>query len=398
MYKIAVITPYYKEPVSLLQQCHSSVINQRVNASVTHFLIADGYPSDEAKTWHVEHIILTKSHDDNGNTPRGLGSLRAKECDYDFIAYLDADNWFHENHLQSMLDKWIETKCDVICSYRTYHQINGKEILIEEPDENSFYHVDTSCFFIHKNGFDIMDVWLKMPKRLSPVCDRIFFAAIKWKNHTIAFTKLRTVAFRSQYIFQYIFGRIKTNYKLKPLDCLKPALDYLITRQGIKETKLSLGFYPLSYLKSRNIIFVSDFNSELSAIATIYLTALCTRRFIPYRAYIKLNQHEYPFANCLAKEMGLPEIDPKKNKRINEYQTNQSPKINYIVMLCEKDSKKQKIVFSGNPKIIFWEFSKFNGLDGNEENDIMNFRSQALEVESKIKCFFSLTDEELDAL
>ena len=395
--KIAVITPYYKEPIEFLRKCHESVLSQDIK--VDHFFIADGFPNAQLMNWDIKHISLSEAHKDNGNTPRGIGALLASAEGYDFITFLDADNWFHPSHIHSMVELWKRTQADVCCSFTSIHTLDGAEMIgLQASDQLTFQHVDTSCFFIHKNGFDIMDVWLKMPKRLSPVCDRIFFAAIKWKNHTIAFTKLRTVAFRSQYIFQYIFGRIKTNYKLKPLDCLKPALDYLITRQGIKETKLSLGFYPLSYLKSRNIIFVSDFNSELSAIATIYLTALCTRRFIPYRAYIKLNQHEYPFANCLAKEMGLPEIDPKKNKRINEYQTNQSPKINYIVMLCEKDSKKQKIVFSGNPKIIFWEFSKFNGLDGNEENDIMNFRSQALEVESKIKCFFSLTDEELDAL
>lgn len=397
MYKIAVITPYYKESVSLLQQCHTSVTNQIVNASVTHFLIADGYPLDEIKSWHIEHMILPQSHDDNGNTPRGLGSLRAKESGYDFIAYLDADNWFHENHLQSMFDKWLETKSNVICSYRTYHQINGEEISIEEIDENSFYHVDTSCFFIHKNAFDIIDVWLKMPKRLSPLCDRIFFAAIKWKDHSIAFTKLRTVAFRSQYKFHYIFGQIKTNHKLKPLDCLKPAFDYLVSREGIAITKLSLGFHPSTYLKSRNILFVSDFNSELSAIATIYLSALCTR-FIPQRAYLEPHHREYHLANCLAREKGLPEIDTKKNKWIDDYQTSKSPPIDYIFLICHANSKKMNILLPGNPKIIFWELSQFEDLDGNEVDSALKFKSQALEIELRIKHFFSLTDYQIDAL
>jgi glycosyltransferase involved in cell wall biosynthesis len=154
MKKIAVITPYYKEPLEVLKKCHESVMSQSISA--THFFIADGFPREELTQWNIKHISLAQGHDDNGDTPRGIGGLLADVEGYDFVAYLDADNWFHENHLQSMLDKWIETKSDVICSFRTYHQINGEEILVEEPDENSFYHVDTSCFFIHKNAFDII--------------------------------------------------------------------------------------------------------------------------------------------------------------------------------------------------------------------------------------------------
>src|SRR5271170_4341899 len=100
-YRIAVITPYYKEPLAMLRHCHESVLAQDVGAD--HFLIADGFPSVDFTDAHVKHIALPHAHSDNGNTPRGVGSLLADAEGYDFIAFLDADNWFHPGHLSSLI-------------------------------------------------------------------------------------------------------------------------------------------------------------------------------------------------------------------------------------------------------------------------------------------------------
>ena len=42
--KIAVITPYYKEPLDVLEECHASVRSQ--GDHVTHFMIADGHATE----------------------------------------------------------------------------------------------------------------------------------------------------------------------------------------------------------------------------------------------------------------------------------------------------------------------------------------------------------------
>lgn len=91
--RIAVITPYYKEPVELLKQCHDSVMAQGVDA--THFMVADGHPLAEVADWPIEHVVLNRAHADYGNTPRGLGGALARSQDFDFVTYLDADNWYH---------------------------------------------------------------------------------------------------------------------------------------------------------------------------------------------------------------------------------------------------------------------------------------------------------------
>jgi hypothetical protein len=75
--KIAIITPYFKESLDILEQCYNSVLSQEVNTD--HYFIADGFPRNEINSWKVKHIILEKSHNDNGNTPRGIGSKTANQ-------------------------------------------------------------------------------------------------------------------------------------------------------------------------------------------------------------------------------------------------------------------------------------------------------------------------------
>lgn len=245
--KIAIITPYCKESVDQIKECHLSVISQKVDADITHFLIADGFPLDEINSWDAKHIILSDCHNDFGNTPRGIGGLLADTEGYDFISYLDADNWFHENHLNSMLEEWVKNKNPIICCFRSFHKVNGEELLINESDENALMHVDTSCFLINRISFDILDIWLKTPKKLCGICDRVFYAAIKWKEYKISFTKKRSVAYRTRYKIHYK-NQDTSNLDLKSTDEIRKSFEYLITSEGISDCINSIKFWPKTYL------------------------------------------------------------------------------------------------------------------------------------------------------
>jgi glycosyltransferase involved in cell wall biosynthesis len=240
--KIAIITPYFKESLDVLEQNYKSVIDQDLNTD--HYFIADGYPLDAISKWKVKHIILDKSHDDNGNTPRGVGSKKVRELNYDFIAYLDADNWFHKNHLKSLINLYNDAKVNICCSKRTFHHMNGKELYISEMPEDEFEHVDTSCFLIHNSAFELTKIWEKMPKILSPICDRIFYKSIFiHKKYSIAFSNLRTVAFRSQYLSHYKSANEQPPKNLKGL-VGRESYEWLKTEIGKKISKETLGFWP----------------------------------------------------------------------------------------------------------------------------------------------------------
>ena len=240
--KIAVITPYYKEPTSMLKQCHASV--KADGADVTHFFIADGFPNKELDKWAVRHIRLPVAHADNGNTPRGIGGLLAEVEGFDFIAYLDADNWFHPGHLDSLLELYKETKADVCCSTRTYHQLDGSLLAgVKEPDEVNLRHVDTSCFLLNRSAFGVLPLWLKMPRPLSPVCDRVFLLALKNRRLVFAHSMRPTVAFRSQYKYHYDLAGVPPPKDAK-FNIWTDANAWITSPKGIEETVQSLGFYP----------------------------------------------------------------------------------------------------------------------------------------------------------
>jgi len=241
--KIAVITPYYKEPLAFLRKCHESVLSQGVE--VDHFFVSDGFPNPELMNWNIKHISLSQSHQDNGNTPRGIGATLASAEGYDFITFLDADNWFHPNHINSMIELWEKTQADVCCSFTSMHTLDGDEMVgLQVSDQLTFQHVDTSCYFMHRNAFSALSIWLDMPKILSPVCDRIFFAGLKHKKYKLAFTQQKSVAFRSQYKADYLAARLQPPSNAKE-NVTDEAEQYLLSLNGVRETVSKLGFYPL---------------------------------------------------------------------------------------------------------------------------------------------------------
>lgn len=242
MTRIAVITPYYREGSEVLQRCHESVVSQRVD--VDHFLVADGFPNLGVAHWRAKHVVLPVAHGDNGNTPRGIGGLLASAEGYEYIAYLDADNWYHPDHLQTLLALHGSTSADVCCSLRTFHQLNGEEMPVRELDEDEYRHVDTSCVFLHRSAFDCLSLWLQMPKQLSPLCDRVFMQGLIQKRCRFAFSGKRTVAFRSQYRAHYVAAGLPPPSGCKDDVATEPRR-WLHTSEGARETARRLGFFPL---------------------------------------------------------------------------------------------------------------------------------------------------------
>jgi glycosyltransferase involved in cell wall biosynthesis len=250
--RIAVITPYYNEPDEYFSTCYSSVKSQQIPAD--HFFIADGHPSRWFDDKEVKHVALHRCHYDNGNTPRGIGSLLAIGDGYEFIALLDVDNWYHPEHLETMLELHERSDAPICCAWRTFHTYDGAPLKVSERDENNLSHVDTSCFFIHRSAFDILRLWLAMPKEVSPIGDRIFLASIKDRRLKVAHTLKRTVAFRSQYAIHYRVAGINPTMLLKPDTVLDSSFAYLQSDRGRSHMEAILGFAPFAAIKSPQLV------------------------------------------------------------------------------------------------------------------------------------------------
>ena len=199
--RVAVVTPYYSESLDVLQRCHESVKAQ--NYSCSHILVADGNPNSAVSGWPVEHITLPRAHADNGNTPRAIGSLMAMNQNYDAIAYLDADNWFHSTHIAAMVGLHRKTGALVCTASRNLHRLDGSLMGADLHESDGETHVDTSCLFITKGAFEILPLWAMMPRALAPICDRVFWQAIRGRGFSRAHLKDPTVAFSTQYKVHY---------------------------------------------------------------------------------------------------------------------------------------------------------------------------------------------------
>lgn len=191
--KVAVITPYYKESLDILTKCHASVLKQTYKC--THILVADGNVNSEMDNWNADHIKLPKSHNDIGSTPRLIGCYHAIGLGYDAVAFLDADNWFDEKHIESLVSLYQSTQASFLYSNRYLCRLDDSII---KTDEQIFppKFVDTNCMMFTSSGFHILHKWVLMPSYGHLIGDRVMTFYIKESGVKIAYTELPTVYYR----------------------------------------------------------------------------------------------------------------------------------------------------------------------------------------------------------
>lgn len=247
MPRIAVVTPYHREPLEMLARCHESVLAQQPLAD--HIMVADGFARPEVASWNVNHVVLPQEHADYGCTPRGLGSMLADAEGYDFVAYLDADNWFLPGHLASLLELHRQTGSPVCTSFRAFYGPGGESLPVTEQEEDSLQHVDTNCFLIARAAFRTFPVWLQLPRQITALCDRVFLGALLNERFAISSTRKRTVGYRTLHELHYAKAGLQPPEGAKPGTLLRPGYDWLLTKEGVDESVRRLGFWPLSYIQ-----------------------------------------------------------------------------------------------------------------------------------------------------
>ena len=241
MLRVAVVTPYHVESDAVLMQCHDSVLRQTVPCH--HVLVADGHPRAlfDASP-RTMHVALREANDDNGNTPRTIGGMLARQRGFDAIVYLDADNWFDPNHIELMLAGHRSSGHPLVACKRTFRDLDGEALPITEHEEEAHRHVDTSCWMIARPAFGLLTSWL-MPKPLSPVCDRIFFHAVLHARLAITAAACRTVHFRTRYAIHYeAAGRVAPPGSKAIGDSVRAANAYLASPRGAAAFARDLGF------------------------------------------------------------------------------------------------------------------------------------------------------------
>ena len=198
--RVAVLTPYFQEPLRVLRRCHHSVRNQTIKCS--HIFVADGYARDELDAWDIRHLRLSVPNRDYGDTPRRLAGEVAMEEKFDAVLYLDADNWLRPRHAESLLALSLQRGAPICHSARTLHRPDQSVMpLLQQGDNHE--HVDTSCIFVASSAFDLLSVWGCWPTELSPIDDRMFWHAIKARGLLCAFTGALTTCYEATHLGFY---------------------------------------------------------------------------------------------------------------------------------------------------------------------------------------------------
>ena len=191
--KVAVITPYYKESLEIIRNCHESVLNQTVKC--LHVLVADGFPLIEINNWDVDHVILPRSHNDIGSTPRLIGCYHAIGLGYDAVTFLDADNWYRYDHIESLIKLFIETKAAFISSTRYVCRLDGSVMgICNQTNPQRF--IDTNCMMFTRQGFHLLDFWALMPSYAHLIGDRVMLQKVNQSGVIVSHSGLPTVYYR----------------------------------------------------------------------------------------------------------------------------------------------------------------------------------------------------------
>lgn len=235
--KVAIITPYYKEPREMLERCLRSVATQTV--SVTHFVIADGFAQDWLDNAGVRHLRLDCSHGDYGNTPRSIGGILAASEGFDAIGFIDADNWLDPDHVRVCIEAATTADKDVdyVVARRRLTRNDGSVMPIVTQDDRNDSHVDTNCYFLLPGAFHTLGQWGVMPKPLSAIGDRVYLRSLRAQRLQAAYTTQVTVNYLCTWANLFIaIGETPPDYAKSAIDIV-PIRDWM---QSLDERKLAI--------------------------------------------------------------------------------------------------------------------------------------------------------------
>jgi cellulose synthase/poly-beta-1,6-N-acetylglucosamine synthase-like glycosyltransferase len=197
--KVAVVTPYYKESINVLNNCKASVFNQTYK-EVQHYMVADGHPKKEISN-SINHISLPRC-DDYGDTPRLVGCAVADAQGADAILLLDADCWLDADHIARMVYVMVEKDVSVVTCPRKLWRMDGTYMGVDKESDGEHFN-DTNCYLVRRDAFHLFRAWGLKDKKLAIVDDRVFWATVLSHKVSMARNKKATVNYPTSFAFHY---------------------------------------------------------------------------------------------------------------------------------------------------------------------------------------------------
>lgn len=138
---VAVITPTtYSD---YLHDCNMSVSGQ-THDNITHIIVVDGpdWPIPRIAFPKSRRITLPYNTGGKGYYGHRIYAAIPHLLDHDYIAFLDEDNWYRPEHIESLVSILeSDTTLDFAYSLRSIHSKNGNHLLDDNCESLGTYSV-----------------------------------------------------------------------------------------------------------------------------------------------------------------------------------------------------------------------------------------------------------------
>lgn len=159
MAKISIIIPCYNAQNNICK-CLKGIMNQTFK-DFDIILVNDCSNDDTVRVatewidqYNLPIIIRSNKHNLGPSLSRYNG---ARQCQSEWIAFCDSDDWYEPEYLERMLSKAQKDKCEIVfCGYRNVigdkfdnHPLGNQEQILS-PKEAMYVNVDSLCMTLVK--------------------------------------------------------------------------------------------------------------------------------------------------------------------------------------------------------------------------------------------------------
>jgi arsenate reductase len=147
----------------------------------------------------------------------------------------------------------------------------------------------------------------------------------------------------------------------------------------------------------RNILFLCRGNSARSILAEALATTLSHGKLIGYSAGAKPVGKVHPMAMELIEAMGYP-LQLLKSKSWDQFGREGSPKMDFIITLCDSAVGEECPYWPGHPSTAHWGFPDPAAVDGGDEAMMHAFKQVEMGLRNRIELLLDLPIAQLDRL
>lgn len=144
-----------------------------------------------------------------------------------------------------------------------------------------------------------------------------------------------------------------------------------------------------------NILFLCTGNSARSIMAEALVTTMSRGRFKGFSAGSQPGGKVNPFAIEKVRETGYP-MDHLRSKSWDEFSLADSPKMDFIITVCDNAAGETCPYWPGQPVSAHWSFEDPAAVEGTDEQKRAAFNKIFRQIVARMNTFLALPIEKLE--